>query len=320
MINETADFKYLTFMMHVLIRWNYSQAYLINFKRSWYLVVLSQLMPALELSPLSRRQRFFTTAMTSDNARLNCFGTAGITILFLGLVLIVWAATSTFGGQDIDQNPLLLAGISLFGFGFLLVFIISILQQCTRSHSRPNITSTGTASRSASSPVGHDSPVFHVEVDEPPNYNQCFFVDTTASSNTTFPSPHVLEALKDISHLPTYQDLFGNQALNTSDKPWCMVSMQSLKCLYANMTRQQSTSALFGCKMSQYLARSRLTTFDDISQKVSEQAKRLRSAPCQWEVVSHCGPFFNNSYDASFITVHMHVMSNLAFNCAVRRS
>lgn len=128
--------------------------------------------------------------------------------------MIVWGVTSTAGEINFLQNPLLIAGVVFFGSGFCTVFSVSVHQQVCK-----NETTTVRNNTTPSSPssLGQDSPVFEVQVDDPPNYNDCFVINAS-TSGTTFPSPELMETLKGINDLPSYQDLFGNKEEGPSSK------------------------------------------------------------------------------------------------------
>ena len=161
-----------------------------------------------------RQPRHDGAGLMRNHAKPNCIATTGIIFLSLGLIMIVWGVTSTAGVVDLAESPLLIAGIVFFGSGFFTVFIVSVHQQACKGEAREvhnnNMPSTP-------STLGHDSPVFEIQVDEPPSYNDCFVIDVS-TTGTTFPSPELMQTLKKINDLPSYQDLFGNKGEGSSSK------------------------------------------------------------------------------------------------------
>lgn len=153
---------------------------------------------------------YASTATEQNYNKPNCIATTGIIFLSIGIIMIVWGVTSASGNIVFERNPLLIAGVAFFGSGCLAIVALSAIQRMSRGRDQQVI---GATRRSAMR--GHDSPAF--EVDEPPNYRDCFILDATPQ--TAFPSPELLQTLKGINDLPSYQDLFGTKEQGPSNKP-----------------------------------------------------------------------------------------------------
>lgn len=130
------------------------------------------------------------------NDKWTCLTTTGIISMSLGTLMMIWGMTSSRGNFVIASNPILIAGLLFFIFGFMLLLLI-----LTRSCILPRVREM----RGEDANENFSSRVQTYD-DNPPTYSECFVIDMDME-NCSVPAPSYVEYT--MNDLPSYQEIMS---------------------------------------------------------------------------------------------------------------